>query len=99
MWPLPMDIPKENWYLICNVQRKGRSPQEIGSASGHTRSDDFENATGDGPTARIRDRPPAGAVERRSAPLERGHGLHLPVAAAAGGMDCGGMGRFGEQPK
>src|SRR5260221_158699 len=47
---------------------------------------------------RFRDRPPAGAVERRSAQPERRHGLHLPAAAAAGGLDCSGVGRFGEQP-
>jgi hypothetical protein len=53
-----------------------------------------ELAIGDGSASRIRDRPPIGAVERRGAPPERRHRLHVPFAVAAGRMDRGGVGRF-----
>src|SRR5262249_18213728 len=74
-------------------------PQEIRSAAGHARSDDPEDTPGDGAIARIRNRSSARAVERRSAPPERRHRLHVPVEAAAGGVDCRGVGCFGEQPQ
>src|SRR5207253_7303943 len=34
---------------------------------------------------------------RTGAAVERRHGVHLALALTAGGMDCGGVGRFREQ--
>src|SRR5450432_2257655 len=93
-----MDIPHEHCYLLCNVQRKERR-QEVGGVAGHARPDDSEDAPRDRSAARVRHRPPAGASERTGASFERRHGVHLALAFAAGGMDCGGVGRFREQPE
>src|SRR5439155_4600379 len=69
----------------------------VGGLAGHPRPDDFEDIARDGPAARIRHRAPAGAIERTAAAFERRHGVHLALALTAGGMDCGGVGRFREQ--
>src|ERR1700704_675770 len=92
-----MDIPNEPCYVLCNVQRNERRPQNIGGSTRHAGPDDFEDTARDGSTARIRNRPPAGARERTRAAVKRRAGVHLAVAPAARTMDRRGVGRFRKQ--
>src|SRR5713101_2713782 len=94
-----MYIPKETCYLICNVQRECLQTEEIGSPAGHARPYGFEDSTGPGAFARIRNRPASRTIERGSAPTQRRYRLYVSPAAPARGMDCLGLGHVGEQPQ
>src|SRR6202034_573896 len=67
--------------------------------AGHPRSDVPENAACAGATAWIWSCQTHLAKQTGCAHPERGHGVHLAVATPATGLDCLGVGRFGEQPK
>src|SRR5438445_6500065 len=58
--------------VIFFVMSKGKHTRSTKDrkCSRHARPDDLENAAAGRPPARIRDCPPIGAGERRSAPLE-----------------------------
>src|SRR5580658_7285418 len=72
---------------------------KTGFATGNAGPDGFADADGDGCTARLWDCASDRAGERKRGAAESGNDLCVAGAAAAAGLDRGGVGDLGEQPE